>query len=282
MIPAIMTVTAIIGYKRGFVRYAIKLIGTIACIIVALIVSDVLAAPIYDGIVAPKLEESLSKQFEGFDISKVIRKGISDEGSSVTLDDKQFRKALSDQGSLPAAFERAAKDAGNTAEQAAALKDSADRYFKNGFGSQLAETAGFDDSEEVGKRLDMSSGKVYDLVRAFATGDDNSAGVKYLVRNVIDSMMTTLIRFILFAVIFIICEAIVAIVFAVAGILDHLPMVAGINKTGGLILGLLKGVLYVFLIAAVMSACAKSGSLIDTDAVDKTIVFKYFFRVFYK
>ena len=128
----------------------------------------------------------------------------------------------------------------------------------------------------------MSSGKVYDLVRAFASGEDNTSGVKYLVNNVIDGMMTTLIRFILFAIIFIICEAIVAVVFIVAGVLDHLPMVDGINKTGGLILGILKGVLYIFLLAAICSAFVKSGSYVTADEVEETIVFKYFFSVFYK
>jgi len=282
LIPIVLTITAIVGYRRGFVRYLIKLLGTIACLVVAFVVSGFLAEPVYEKIVAPRLEESLNKQFDGFDISRVVRKGISDEGTEVTLSDKEFRKVLSDGGSLPSAFERAAKQAGDSVEKAAELKESADRFFKNGFGTQLARTAGFDDDEEVGKRLDMSSGKTYDLVRAFATGDDNSTGVKYLVNNVIDGMMTTLIRFILFAIIFIICEAIVAVVFIVAGVLDHLPMVDGINKTGGLILGILKGVLYVFLIAAICSAFVKSGSFITSDEVEETIAFKYFFAVFYK
>ena len=282
LIPVIITVTAIVGYRRGFVRYLIKLIGTIACIVVALVVSDMLADPVYEHIVAPRMEKTLNKQFEGFDISRVVRKGISDEGTEVTLSDKELRQVLSDGGSLPAAFERAAKQAGDSVEKAAEVKESADRFFKNGFGNQLAKTAGFDDDEEVGKRLDMSSGKVYDLVRAFASGEDNTSGVKYLVNNVIDGMMTTLIRFILFAIIFIICEAIIAVVFIVAGVLDHLPMVDGINKTGGLILGILKGVLYIFLLAAICSAFVKSGSYVTADEVEETIVFKYFFSVFYK
>lgn len=282
LIPVIITVTAIVGYRRGFVRYLIKLIGTIACIVVALVVSDMLADPVYEHIVAPRLEKTMNKQFEGFDIGRVVRKGISDEGTEVTLSDKELRQVLSDGGSLPAAFERAAKQAGDSVEKAAEVKESADRFFKNGFGNQLAKTAGFDDDEEVGKRLDMSSGKVYDLVRAFASGEDNTSGVKYLVNHVIDGMMTTLIRFILFAIIFIICEAIIAVVFIVAGVLDHLPMVDGINKTGGLILGILKGVLYIFLLAAICSAFVKSGSYVTADEVEETIVFKYFFSVFYK
>ena len=78
LIPVIITVTAIVGYRRGFVRYLIKLIGTIACIVVALVVSDMLADPVYEHIVAPRLEKTLNKQFEGFDIGRVVRKGISD------------------------------------------------------------------------------------------------------------------------------------------------------------------------------------------------------------
>ena len=138
LIPVIITVTAIVGYRRGFVRYLIKLIGTIACIVVALVVSDMLADPVYEHIVAPRMEKTLNKQFEGFDISRVVRKGISDEGTEVTLSDKELRQVLSDGGSLPAAFERAAKQAGDSVEKAAEVKESADRFFKNGFGKQQA------------------------------------------------------------------------------------------------------------------------------------------------
>lgn len=282
MIPAIMVITAFVGYRKGFVRYAVKLIGTVACIIIALIASGILAPPIYESVVSPRLESALNKQLEGFDITSAVRKGMVDSGTDVKLDDKQLRKALSDRGSLPAAFERAAKEAGSSDKDAAEIRSSAERFFSEDLGARLAKEAGFEDHEEVGKRLDMSIGKAYDLVRAFASGEDNSAGVKYLVTNVIDGMMTTLIRFCLFAVIFILCEAILAVIFAVAGVLDHLPMVSGINKTGGLILGLLKGVLYVFVIAAIYAAFVKNGSFLSRDAADQTIVFRYFFKVFYK
>lgn len=282
MIPAVMVLTAAVGYRKGFVRYAVKLLGTVTCIVVALVLSGLLAAPIYDGIVAPRLEAALNEQFEDFDITGLVRKGIRDEGTDIELSDKQLKKALSDRGSLPAAFERAVKDAGGSDKDALAARNSAESFFSEDFGSRVAEAAGFEDNEEFGKKLDMSIGKVYDLVRAFASGEDNSAGVNYLVTNVLDGVMTTLIRFVLFAVLFIICEAVCAVIFAVAGVFDHLPMVAGINKTGGLILGMLKGVLYVFLIAAVYAAVAKSAPFVSTEDVDKTIVFKYFFRVFYK
>lgn len=282
MIPAIMFITAVIGYHKGFVRYAIKLLGTVACIVIALVLSGILAAPIYDNIVSPKLEDALNEQFQDFDITGLVRKGIKDEGADIELNDKQLRKALNDRGSLPAAFERAVKEAGGSDEDAADIRNSAESFFSKDLGSRVAEAAGFEDHEEIGRQLDMSIGKAYDLVRAFASGEDNSAGVNYLVTNVINGVITTLIRFVLFAVIFILCEAICAIIFAVAGVFDHLPMVSDINKTGGLILGMLKGVLYVFLIAAVYAAVVRCGPFISTDDIDNTIVFKYFFRVFYK
>lgn len=282
MIPVIMIITAIIGYRQGFVRYAIRLAGTVGCIIIALVLSGILAAPIYVSVVAPRIESALNKQLENFDIAGLFRDRLPNENALVNMDDKQIRKALSDSGSIPAAFERVAKESGCSDKDAADIRASVDDFFRVDFCTRFAEASGYEDYEEFAGQLDISVAKAYDLVRAFASGEDSSEGVKYLVDNVINGTITGLIRFMLFAIIFVICSMIIAVVFTVAGVLDHLPMVSGINKTGGLILGMLKGVLYVFLIALLYAAVVKTGLLVSTEDVDETIIFKYFFSVFYK
>ena len=56
MVFAIVIVTSIIGYMTGFMRYIIKLLGKVACVLAAMIISDMAAPPVYNNIIAPRVE----------------------------------------------------------------------------------------------------------------------------------------------------------------------------------------------------------------------------------
>ncbi len=278
----IVIIAAIVGYKRGFIRSVIRLLGTAACVIVALIVSDMLASPTYNKIVAPRLESALLGRLENFDITTEIKSALNEAGADIPLDNKQLKKALTDAGSIPAAFERAVLSAGGTQSQAEKLRQEAQDFLDNDLGKTIAKRAGVKDHESVGERLQLSAGKVYDIVRAFAAGDDNSKGVHYLVYDVFDGLFTTIIRYILFTVLLLLLELIVSIIFRLAKVFDHLPLVSGANNTLGLVFGILKGMLYVGLIAAICAAIAKSDTVIDTKVFDDSHIFRIFFNLFYK
>ena len=191
---AIIAVTAIIGYKRGFVRYVIKLAGTIACVIFALIVSDMASEPIYRNIVAPRLESAISDEMKDFDITADVRKSMEQTGIKLDMTDAELKKILSDTGSIPTAFERAALDSGKSKEEAEKLRVQTDIYFSDSFGKLILNCAGFDNADELGSKLDISSAKAFDLVRAFTAKDGIAKGVEYIVKNVVDKMITTIIR----------------------------------------------------------------------------------------
>lgn len=53
----IFTVSAAIGYCRGFARYALKMLGTIVCVVLALISADLLSKPVYERFVEPRIEQ---------------------------------------------------------------------------------------------------------------------------------------------------------------------------------------------------------------------------------
>ena len=282
LVFVIIAVTAFIGYRRGFVRYIVRMLRTAACVVVALVVSDMAAGPVYSNIVAPRLESTLLGRFGNFSITDSVRGALRDMGVSVPLDDKQLKKALSDPGSIPAALERTVRSSGASDKQAEELKAKTESFFDEGFGGVLAKAAGVEDHESVGRRLEISAGKAYDLVRAFASEDGNEKGVHYLVYNIMDSLMTTVIRFIIFVVLFILLEIIVSVIFRLAGVLDHLPVISGANRGLGLAAGVVKGVLYVVLLAAIFSAVVKSDTVIDPQGFEDSKEFSIFFGFFYK
>ncbi|MBR6046124.1 MAG: hypothetical protein IKP47_10870 [Ruminococcus sp.] len=279
---ALIALTAFIGYKRGFIRYVIKLLGTAACIVAALIVSDMISGPIYRNIVAPRLENSIRDELRGFDITQDVRKSLEESGVELDMTDDELKKILSDNGSISAAFEREALSSGKTKEEAAELRDKTQNFFENDFGTSMLKSVGFGNAEILNDKLDISAAKAFDLVRAFASRDGLTKGVNYIVTNVLDKMMTALIRYVLFIVLFIIGEAILAVVFSIAGVLDHLPAVSGTNRFLGLLLGILKGVLYIVLAAAIISSLCDSGAVADSSPYEDSHFFGMFFSLFHK
>jgi len=280
-VPVIVALTAFIGYRRGFVRGVIKLLGTIVCIIFSLIVSDALSGAVYNNIVAPALEKSLTGEMSDFDVAKDIRKSMSEAGVELSVTDDELRKAFRDPGSISAALEKAELKKGRSEEEAEKVKQDSEKYFERGFASTLLEKAGFKDADEIGRKLDVSTAKAFDLIRAFAGKDGIKEGVHYLVYNVIDGMVISVIRFVLFVILLIVTEIIVAIIFKLAGVFDHLPAIKSANKALGLMLGIIKGFIYVVLLALLFSALCKNGAIGDSSSIEDSYVFGFFFRLFY-
>ena len=70
------------------------------------------------------------------------------------------------------------------------------------------------------------------------------------------------------------------------GFLSRIKVVSAANSFGGLALGIVKGLAYAVLAAYVVSLIVESSKnqlgKINTDIIDNTYLFKYFFRLFYR
>ena len=145
----------------------------------------------------------------------------------------------------------------------------------------MLEEAGYNNYDKISETLEITSAKAYDAVRAFASGEDNKKGIEYIVYHIIDGPVTTLIRFALFVIFMILLEALLAVVFMIAGVLDHLPAVSGANRAGGLILGAAKGCLYILLAAWIAARIVASEGFVSSGLFENTFLFKYFFKIFF-
>lgn len=279
--------TAIIGYCRGFVRYAIKMLGTIACIIIALIVSDILAPSIYDSFVVPKLQERIAEQMQDFDVTATIKSEMKKKGYDVNISNKEIKEALNSAENVSHSLTELAKSKGLDEKSAKSFKEDIDNYLENDFISVISEKVGIENIQQFQDSNEYSKGVINDMIRAFAS-DDNYKGAEYLTDALMKSFMITIVRFILFIIILIISESILAIVFAIAGIFDRIPIINGVNKFFGLAAGLVKGALYLSLLAFIAATIVKSagnelgGFRLNTKVIDQTYIFKYIFYIFYK
>ncbi|MBR1393655.1 MAG: CvpA family protein [Ruminococcus sp.] len=279
-VVVVIALTAFNGFSKGFVRYVIKMLGTVTCLIAAFIISDMFSEPIYRDIFAPRLENALNREFEKFDIVSQVRTSMEDEGIVLEMDDKELSTVLQDGGSLASAFERSALGSGKSAQEAGQLKEQTEDFFKNKLASSLLRNAGYDDPEGLADKLDIPVAKVYDLVRAFAGDPSNQSGVKYIVTSVLDKMMISVIRYMLFIIVFVLAETLAAVIFMIAGVLDHLPAVSGANRVLGLLLGIVKGLLYVTVAALICRALSRSGAITNDSFITDSMLFGFFYTLF--
>ncbi len=279
----IFTVSAAIGYCRGFARYALKMLGTIVCVVLALISADLLSKPVYERFVEPRIEQKISEDLEKFSVEDTVRNYLEKNGCKTELSDDQLREALSDSGSIPQAVARAAENGGADSAQTKRIEEELDSFFENGFVQEVCRGLGIENPDEA---MEYSKGFVYDTVRALAS-ENKSEGAGYITETAAP-LVQTVVKYILFVIILIAAESVLAIIFAVAGIFDRIPAANGINRFLGLLAGMAKGALYLLLIGFICSVVIGLSEdypghfPLNTELINKTYIFRYIFYIFYK
>lgn len=277
----IFTLSAVIGYCRGFIRYALKMLGTIVCVIIALIAAELLSGPVYERFAATKIEAAISEKLEDFSIEDSVRDFLKQNGCEAEISDEQLREALTDSGSIPQAVAKAAEESGLDSAQAEQIENKMNEFFEGGFVSEVCAELGIEETDE-----DLSKGFVYDTVRALAD-EDKTVGAEYLTGTAAP-LGTSVVKYILFIIILIAAESVLAIIFAIAGVFDRIPVANGINRFFGLLAGMAKGTLYLLLIGFICSAVVSAGGdnpdifPLNTELINKTYIFRYIFYIFYK
>ena len=121
----------------------------------------------------------------------------------------------------------------------------------------------------------------YDTVRALAKGD-TEIGAMYLEQNLVRPFAMALVNILMFILLYVVLSIVLRIVLGITGVLDYIPLANGLNKFLGIMAGLLKGFVYLALIAGALGFAieATGDTIINTDReiIEKTILFKYIFN----
>ena len=94
----VVALTAIAGFHKGFVKYVISMLGTVASVIVAFVASDFLTAPVYEKYVEKPLESAVQSVVESVDIVPVAKKGFENLG--IKISESEIQKILDKGGNL--------------------------------------------------------------------------------------------------------------------------------------------------------------------------------------
>lgn len=283
-VVVILILTAIAGWRKGLLRYVISSVGTVAAIIIAFLLADIITPTVYEKWIQPDIRDFIQERVEGFDIAKVVSDEIEDCGYNVKLSDKQLDEALSSQGDISAALAEFAQKNGASSDKAKSLKSDMEEFFETRFPGKFNGLFTNADNQKPKDGIEYTKAQAYDVVRALADKDTDS-GVSYIEYNLVRPFVITAIKIIMTIALFIVISLVVKMIFAVAGIFDHVPVANGLNRFLGFLAGIVKGALYLLVIAlgvsVLISTAGDTFGKLNTATIDKTLLFRHLFYLFY-
>lgn len=93
----ILIVTALTGYCKGFVRYVITMLGTVAAVLVAFLIANMSAENVYNKYFKTQLITSLENAAEQTDLSKLVSNELKNEGVDIDLSDEEIKTSCQGQ-----------------------------------------------------------------------------------------------------------------------------------------------------------------------------------------
>lgn len=96
----ILIVTALTGYCKGFVRYVITMLGTVAAVLVAFLIANMSAENVYNKYFKTQLITSLENAAEQTDLSKLVSNELKNEGVDIDLSDEEIKTSCQGQALL--------------------------------------------------------------------------------------------------------------------------------------------------------------------------------------
>ena len=98
----ILIVTALTGYCKGFVRYVITMLGTVAAVLVAFLIANMSAENVYNKYFKTQLITSLENAAEQTDLSKLVSNELKTAGGIQSVSRAgEYRKAACFKGNRP-------------------------------------------------------------------------------------------------------------------------------------------------------------------------------------
>ena len=268
----ILIVTALTGYCKGFVRYVITMLGTVAAVLVAFLIANMSAENVYNKYFKTQLITSLENAAEQTDLSKLVSNELKNEGVDIDLSDEEIKNVLSGAGTL----------AENTAQQKG---EELSEYIHSVMPQKLSEKLeGNKLGKSLSKAVKFTAEQIDEAVKALSEG--GRTGAEYLEKNIFRPIALTFIRLCVFMTVYVLMEIVIRLILRLSGVFTRMAGLTAANRFAGMVLGLCKGGLYLVLIAfmvcTVINATENKLPKFNSAVFENTYLFSYFFDILYK
>jgi hypothetical protein len=255
-VAAIILVSIIAGYKRGFLKMVLSFIFLFVAVIAASIISDSTDDFISDKFILPAMQEKITEfvtaAYDEYVTEIIPIDEFSENYHSGVLTANEFNDIIT--------------------SKAKGFVGILKRYTEKSDLPVEVELAssGFDSTIEVFDGDDVSA-------RAATLESPVEPVVKFLMVNTLRPTILRIVGSVAFTVLFIVISALLGIVIKATGVVNKIPFVGGVNRFAGAILGLLVALVILYILSRI-ALIFFDGNLALQAYMDRTFVTKHIFR----
>lgn len=289
IVVVLFIVTCVTGYVMGFFKYAALMLKTVATLLIAAAAAFILAAPAYNAVAQDKVVNAIESSVEKIDVAQKVNSELRKRGLPQTVSNEDLRSVLLADGdvvkNLDGVMAQKGVDPGTREKVRQEFEDYLDHELLGQIVSMSQSKEDGTDGSIVRTGLENKREELIKFVRMLLMSDKHKAAQE-IESTYVRPVGEKIAGGIIFLIASILVSVILLIVIKLAGILSKVKVVSAANSFGGLMLGVFKGALYAAVIAyvlcAIVNASKNQMDKLNTDIIDKTYIFKYFFNFFYK
>jgi uncharacterized membrane protein required for colicin V production len=289
IVVVLFIVTCVTGYVMGFFKYAALMLKTVATLLIAAAAAFILAAPAYNAVAQDKVVNAIESSVEKIDVAQKVNSELRKRGLPQTVSNEELRSVLLADGdvvkNLDGVMAQKGVDPGTREKVRQEFEDYLDHELLGQIVSMSQSKEDGTDGSIVRTGLQNKREELIKFVRMLLMSDKHKAAQE-IESTYVRPVGEKIAGGIIFLIASILVSVILLIVIKLAGILSKVKVVSAANSFGGLMLGVFKGALYAAVIAyvlcAIVNASKNQMDKLNTDIIDKTYIFKYFFNFFYK
>ncbi len=289
IVVVLFIVTCVTGYVMGFFKYAALMLKTVATLLIAAAAAFILAAPAYNAVAQDKVVNAIESSVEKIDVAQKVNSELRKRGLPQTVSNDELRSVLLADGdvvkNLDGVMAQKGVDPGTREKVRQEFEDYLDHELLGQIVSMSQSREDGTDGSIVRTGLENKREELIKFVRMLLMSDKHKAAQE-IESTYVRPVGEKIAGGIIFLIASILVSVVLLIVIKLAGILSKVKVVSAANSFGGLMLGVFKGALYAAVIAyvlcAIVNASKNQMDKLNTDIIDKTYIFKYFFNFFYK
>ena len=269
-------IPVIAGFTKGFKRRLLSLVALGVSALVAYVAAGLLAPQLYENVLREKTLEICVRTTSGFDPVATAKQSLDAQG--ISLDEDYVRQILTEADEEKiAAVREAAIEYGIDAEKA---KELAER-----FSAQLPDQTAKALKEHAPKMAEMiqdgavTNKQISEAVKAIVDSPETAA--EYVEEHYAAPIVTAGTEAVLFALIFILMQLIMLLVFMLFGFDLKAKASSNGDRAAGVLLGLVCAAANLLVMCIVVTGFKKSGSnIIDIDSVNSLIFLPIYKKIY--
>lgn len=282
---AILMISCIVGYVRGFTKLLIGLISTLVASAIAFWGAASLSEPVYDRYFKEPIHKEVRTAIENIKLSDIVQPVLQKQGFDGILSESDINDAANMGGDFIDNIGTQLQLKGADIESVSKVKESISSYFGDEMLEDIQKELNERGLSEYVEKIELSTEDLKSCVQKAVSADKEEAAT-YISDKAVKPIALGAIKCLMFLICFAAVSLLFRIIILISGVMTNMRDLKAADRFGGLALGCAKGLFYcgmiAFMLCTLASATKNSLSVFNAGTSEQTYIFRLFFELFYK